>query len=89
MDVKLLYYLLDTDALVDTTKGFKNHQPSVFDEIIQNGDQEKIIQQDVLALAQFLLRRIEIKINVKVLDKFCNRIAVGIRFLNKKEKLKP
>lgn len=73
--------VLDTDALVNATKCFKNHEPSILDKVIQNCNQKEIVQQDILALTQLLLGGVKIEIHIQMFDKFCNRVTIGIRFL--------
>ncbi len=73
--------VLDTDALMNATKCLKNHQSGILDKVIQNCNQKEIVQQDILALTQLLLGGVKIEIDIQMLDKFCNRVTIGIRFL--------
>ena len=75
---------LYTDALVNSTESFENHEAGVLDKVVQHSNEEEIIEEDVLALAQLLLCRVEIKVNVKVFDELCNGISICVRFLKRK-----
>jgi hypothetical protein len=70
--------VLDTDALMNATKCFKNHQSGILDKVIQNSNQKEVVQQNILALTQLLLGGVKIKIDIQVLNKLCNRITIGI-----------
>jgi len=63
---------------MDTTEGLENHEPSILNKIIQDGNQKEVVEQNVLALAQFLLGGIKIKIDVQVFNELCNRIPIGV-----------
>ena len=67
---------------MDTAESFEDHEPGIFDEIVEDGNQEKVVQQDVFALSKFLLCCIKIEIDVQVLDKLRDGISVGVRFLS-------
>lgn len=43
-------YLPNTDNLMDTTESFEDHEAGVLDEFLQTSDQEKVGQQNRLAL---------------------------------------
>lgn len=75
------FNVLDTDALVNTTEGLENHQSSIFDKVIQYGNQEEVVQQHVFTLAQLLLGSVKIKVHIQVLNELRNRITVSIGFL--------
>ena len=66
---------------MNATEGFENHQSSIFDEVIQNSNQEKVVQQHIFALPQLLLRGVKIKVHIQVFNKFCNGITISIGFL--------
>ena len=66
---------------MDTTESLENHQASIFDKIVQNGDQEEVVQEDIAALSKFLLSGVEIEVDVKMFNEFGNGIAIRIRFL--------
>ena len=49
--LKIKLYLVnrpDTDALMNATERFKDKQSCIFNEIIQTGDQEEVIDQHLL-----------------------------------------
>ena len=66
---------------MDTTECFENHKPGILDEIVEDSHREEVIQQYIFTLAKFLLGRIEIEIDVQVLDELGDGVSVGVRFL--------
>lgn len=74
-------YLLYANALVDTAEGLENHQPCALNEVIKNGNQEEVVQQNVFALPQLLLGSVEVEVDVQVLDEFSDWISVCVGFL--------
>lgn len=51
---------------MDSAERFENHEPSVFNELIQAGYEEEVIEQYRLAFVKFLAGAVEIEIDVKV-----------------------
>ena len=69
--------------MVNPTEGFEDQQTGILHEFIGTTDEEEIVVQHIGTVAQFLLRAVEIEVNVKTFEKFGDRIAEGVRFLKK------
>jgi hypothetical protein len=71
------------NALVNAAEGFENHQACIFDELVQAGNEEEVIIENLLALVQLLPSTIEVEVDVKMLQELGNGIFVGVGFLHK------
>ena len=74
---------LDGDAMMNATEGFEDQQTGILHEFIGTTDEEKVVVQHIGTVAQFLLRAIEIEMNVKTFEKLGDRIAESVRFLKR------
>lgn len=74
---------------MDPTKSFENHEPSILNEIVQDGNEKEVVEQNIFTLTQFLLGGIKVKVDVQVFDELCNRISIGVRFLVMSTRIRP
>ena len=54
-------------------EGLEDEKPGVFDEVIETSDEEEVVDDDRLALAQLRLCGVEVEGDVQTLDEFCGR----------------
>lgn len=66
---------------MNSTKRFKYHQPSVFDEFFETSNQKKIVEQYRVTFVKLLPSSVEIKIDVEVFYELGYRISISVRFL--------
>jgi len=79
--VELLSQHGDGNTLMDPTKSLEDHQPRVFNELVQTGDQEEVVDQDGLAFPQLLLGAVEVKVDIEVLDEGSDGVLVCVGLL--------
>jgi len=66
------------------TESLKNHKSSILNKLIQNSNEEKVTEQNHLALMKLLASTIKVKIDIEMLNKFSNGVPVGIGLLRTK-----
>ena len=60
---------------MNTTESFKNHEPGVFDEVLETSDQEEVGAEDSLTFSQFLLGTIKIEFHIQIFNKWSDGVA--------------
>ena len=68
------------NTLMNATESFENHETRIFNEIVSAGHQKEVRAQDCIAFTKFLLSTIEVKIDVKIFNEWCNGIFVSVWF---------
>lgn len=66
---------------MNATEGLEREQARVLDELVVEGGQEEVVGEDLIALAQFHLSTVKVKVNVETLDEFGDRVLVVVRLL--------
>lgn len=66
---------------MDSTESLKNHQSGIFDEFFKTSNEEEIVKEYGMTFVKFLPCTVEIKIDIKMFDEFCDWISVCVRFL--------
>merc|ERR1719210_2520354 len=79
--VELLRQHGDGDALVDPAERLKDHHPGVLNKVVKTSNQEKVIDQNRLAISQLLLSSIKVKVDVQILDEAGDGVLVGVGLL--------
>lgn len=79
--VELLSQHANVDDLVDAAVGLKDEEACVLDKLVSAGDEEEVVRQNSLALAQLLLCALKVKVDVEALDELGDRIAVEVVLL--------
>jgi hypothetical protein len=77
----VIAYSPNADALMYATESLENHKPGILNKLIQNGNKEKVIVQNHVALVKFLASTVKVKIDIEVLNKFSNGIPVSVGLL--------
>lgn len=66
---------------MDPAESLENHQSGVFHEFFEAGNEEKVVKQYGVTFVKLLPGTVKIKIDIKMLDEFGDRIPVRVRFL--------
>lgn len=73
--------LLASDALMNATECFKDHQSCALDELIEITVDKEVVKNDILAFVQLQTSTFEIEVDVQMFQELGDWILVGIRFL--------
>lgn len=73
--------VLDVDPLVDLAVALRDEMPGRVDECVSGAEQEEVVLEDLLGLAQLLLGLLEVKVDVQGLDEVGDGVGVLVRFL--------
>ena len=55
--------------------------PCRINKRIRSAEQEKVVLQNLLSLAEFLLCFLEVEVNIQCLDEICHRVSILVAFL--------
>lgn len=64
-----------------SAKSLKNHKPGILNELIQNCNKEKVVEQNHLALMKLLSSTIKVKVDIQMFNKFSDGVPVRVGFL--------
>lgn len=73
--------LPNADALMYSAESLKNHKSGILNKLIQNGNKEKVVEQNHLALMKLLSSTIKVKIYIEMFNKFSNGVPVSVGLL--------
>ena len=73
--------VLDVDPLMDLAVALRDKMPGCVDECVGGAEQEEVILEDLLSLAQLLLRLLKVEVDVQGLDEVGDGVGVLVPFL--------
>ncbi len=73
--------VLDIDALVNLAIRLGNQMPRSLDEGVGSRDEEKVSTEDLLSLDEFLLRLLEVEVDIQGLDEVGDGVVVLVPLL--------
>jgi hypothetical protein len=79
--VPITAYVPNADALMYSAESLKNHKSGILNKLIQNGNKEKVVEQNHLALVKFLSSTIKVEVDVEMFNKFSNGVPVSVGLL--------
>ena len=68
----------DGDALVNSTKSFKDHHSAIFHKVIKTSHQKEVVDEHVLTIPQLTLSSIKVKVNIQVLNEGGDWVSVSV-----------
>jgi hypothetical protein len=72
---------LDVNPLVNLAVALRNEMPRGIYKLIRMPEQKEVVLENLLALAELLLRLFKVKVNVEGLDEVGDRVAVLVSLL--------
>ena len=72
---------LDVDPLVNLAVALRDQMPCSINECVRRTEQEEVVLQDLLSLAELLLSLLKVKVDVQRLDEVGNGVGVLVALL--------
>lgn len=66
---------------MNSAEKFKDHEPSILNEVILASYKEEIIFQNISTLLELFLSSIKVKVNIQMSQEFCDGILVCVALL--------
>lgn len=73
--------VLDVNPLVDLAVALRDEMPGGVDECVGGGEQEKVVLENLLGLAELLLGLLKVKVDVQSLDEVGDGVGVLVALL--------